>query len=76
MKDMGSFLGQLLIRSFDRSTRVYNAMQCRGFAGVYHSGPKKRLSLSDLVFLAVTLPLLLAGRFFSLSAFFGGLFSW
>lgn len=30
-KDMGSFLGTLLVRSFKRSNEVYNAMKCRGF---------------------------------------------
>lgn len=30
-KDMGSFLGTLLVRSFKRSNEIYNAMKCRGF---------------------------------------------
>ena len=30
-KDMGSFVGSLLVRSFERSNEVYNAMKCRGF---------------------------------------------
>ncbi|MDF2951192.1 MAG: cbiQ2 [Anaerocolumna sp.] len=33
LKDMGPFLGQLMIRSFDRAERVYQAMKCRGFKG-------------------------------------------
>jgi cobalt/nickel transport system permease protein len=32
MKDMGFFLGNLVLRSMDRAGRVYNAMKCRGFA--------------------------------------------
>lgn len=31
MKHMGSFVGQLLLRSFDRAERVYAAMKCRGY---------------------------------------------
>jgi len=31
MRDMGSFAGQLLLRSFDRAERVYAAMKCRGY---------------------------------------------
>ncbi|MDR2615536.1 MAG: cobalt ECF transporter T component CbiQ [Oscillospiraceae bacterium] len=31
MRHMGSFVGQLLIRSFDRAERVYAAMKCRGY---------------------------------------------
>ena len=33
LKDMGPFLGQLIIRSFDRAERIYNAMKCKGFEG-------------------------------------------
>jgi cobalt/nickel transport system permease protein len=29
MKDTGSFLGQFILRSFDRAGRVYQAMKCR-----------------------------------------------
>lgn len=35
MRDMGSFVGQLLLRSFDRGERVYLAMKCRGYSGKY-----------------------------------------
>lgn len=30
-KDMGSFIGNLLVRSFKQSSDVYNCMKCRGF---------------------------------------------
>lgn len=33
LQDMGAFLGQLIIRSFDRADRIYHAMLCRGFEG-------------------------------------------
>ncbi|MBK5263575.1 MAG: cobalt ECF transporter T component CbiQ, partial [Peptostreptococcaceae bacterium] len=39
IKDMGSFVGQLLLRSFDRGERVYFAMKCRGFSGDYKYVP-------------------------------------
>ena len=51
MKDMGSFLGQLLLRSFDRAERVYTAMACRGFSGRY-SEQKKPMALRDWLLLA------------------------
>lgn len=54
MGHMGSFAGQLLIRSFDRAERVYQAMKCRG----YPQGdlPRGRHSLTggDIVFLLVS----------------------
>ena len=30
--DMGPFIGQLLLKSFDRADRIYNAMKCRGYS--------------------------------------------
>ncbi|MDR3304355.1 MAG: energy-coupling factor transporter transmembrane protein EcfT, partial [Treponema sp.] len=74
MKDMGSFLGQLLLRSFDRSTRVYNAMQCRGFAGIYYSGTKKDFCRNDFLFVILTAAIFCALRFFNVSLFLGELF--
>jgi cobalt/nickel transport system permease protein len=42
MKDMGTFMGQLLLRSFDRAERVFCAMKCRGFTGVYRGCASRR----------------------------------
>lgn len=51
MKHMGSFVGQLLIRSFDRAERVYEAMKCRGY-GMQNKEQKKRpLKSTDYLFL-------------------------
>jgi cobalt/nickel transport system permease protein len=69
MKHMGSFVGQLLIRSFDRAEHVYNAMKLRGY-GMYARYMKKiRLKKMDYIFLSVAcgLPLLL--RFIDVSQF-------
>lgn len=42
MKDVGPFIGQLALRSFDRGERVYAAMACRGFGGEFpERGPVK-----------------------------------
>jgi cobalt/nickel transport system permease protein len=72
MKDMGSFLGQLLLRSFDRAERVYNAMKCRGFAGRYHSRRRRPLRRSDLAFLITLAAALVLMRFFNVSRLIGG----
>ena len=55
MKDMGSFTGQLLIRSFDRADRVYNAMKCRGYAMQEKTRSKICLKYSDLFYLIFVL---------------------
>ncbi|GHV86485.1 cobalt ECF transporter T component CbiQ [Spirochaetia bacterium] len=71
MKDMGSFLGQLLIRSFDRAEKVYAVMKCRGFEGVYCDNSGKALGLSDFVYAIVLCGSAIFFRFFNWSTFAG-----
>lgn len=58
LKDMGVFLGQLILRSFDRAERIYHAMQCRGFEGTISFSKRKKLRVSDWL-IAVCFGLLL-----------------
>lgn len=71
MGDMGSFLGRLLIRSFDRAERVYRAMKCRGFDGAYRGGPRRRFRPADAWYTALVCGPALALRFFNLGRFLG-----
>lgn len=73
MKDMGSFVGQLILRSFDRAERVYQAMKCRGFHGVYYGGKRGGWRVSDGIFVAFLVLMMIFLRFFNLSLFFGKL---
>jgi cobalt/nickel transport system permease protein len=73
MKDMGPFLGQLLLRSFDRAERVYQAMKSRGFDGVYHGGRSGGFRTSDWIFMIITTLALLLLRYFNVSLILGGL---
>jgi cobalt/nickel transport system permease protein len=72
MKDMGSFSGQLLIRSFDRAERVYNAMKCRGYTSGYtfQNIPQKKetLVLQDFIFLFIVCLLCAIFRFVDVNA--------
>jgi cobalt/nickel transport system permease protein len=71
MQDMGCFLGQLILRSFDRAERVYHAMQCRGFDGMYRGTGQRRFRFLDYGY---TLGLGIAFgvcRCFNLSVFLG-----
>ncbi|MDR0551629.1 MAG: energy-coupling factor transporter transmembrane protein EcfT [Spirochaetaceae bacterium] len=52
LSHFGSFLGQLLLRSFDRAQSVYYAMLCRGFTGVYHSSVRAGLNFADILYAA------------------------
>lgn len=49
LRDIGPFLGQLILRSFDRADRIYHAMQCRGFEGRLAFSKKKRLRAKDWI---------------------------
>ncbi|MCD7876527.1 MAG: cobalt ECF transporter T component CbiQ [Cloacibacillus porcorum] len=75
MRDMGSFAGQLLLRSFDRAERVYQAMKCRG----YQSAPpsairKRRLVPGDLVFILLLCGSSLLFRLVNIPQLIGRLF--
>jgi len=53
MRHMGSFLGQIVLRGFDRAERVHAAMRCRGYS-LHHVPPaRRRFLFSDAVALAV-----------------------
>jgi cobalt/nickel transport system permease protein len=70
LRDIGSFLGCLLLRGFDRAERVYAAMNCRGYTLRAPPPPKRQLLPGDWLFLsAVCLPCVFL-RFVNLSSLF------
>ena len=71
LKDFGSFLGQLILRSFDRAERIYQAMQCRGFEGNLTFSGKKKLGVKDWLVIVVSLVLMMAMRVFHISEMLG-----
>jgi cobalt/nickel transport system permease protein len=70
MQDMGSFLGQMILRSFDQAERIYQAMKCRGFQGVYYGNVKRRFQVSDYGYTLGLLIIMVVFRLFNLSLFF------
>ncbi|MDR1390338.1 MAG: cobalt ECF transporter T component CbiQ [Treponema sp.] len=74
LRHAGIFLGQFVLRSFDRAQRVYWAMKCRGF-----ENGMRRISrpwnVGDLVFLGLQIGLLVSIRFFNVSAFVGSVWN-
>lgn len=66
MRDMGSFAGQLLLRSFDRAERVYQAMKLRGFDGNFRAGDAPPMKAADVGYAALACALILGCRFFTL----------
>ncbi len=68
----GSLAGQVLLRTFDRAERVYQAMRLRGFDGDPRpGGPPHPFRLADLGWLAGWTAFLLLARFVDLSALLG-----
>jgi cobalt/nickel transport system permease protein len=73
MRDAGSLLGRLLLRSFSRAERVYTAMKCRGFSGRFYPNAKRAISRGDAVFAVAVFFVLVFLRFFNLSLLIGGI---
>ncbi len=48
-------MGMLLVRSLDRAQRVWQAMLCRGFSGIFHTLNSYRTSKRDIALLLATL---------------------
>lgn len=71
MKDMGNFVGQLLLRSFDRGERVYFAMKCRGFSGDYKYVPTHNPPMGEWIYMGLFALIILFLRFVNLPILFG-----
>jgi cobalt/nickel transport system permease protein len=58
-KTFGYLIGMILIRSFERSERIYNAMLCRGFQGKFFLLDHFKIMKKDIIMLIVLIiPLL------------------
>ncbi len=73
LKDMGSFLGQLILRSFDRADRIYHAMQCRGFEGRLTFSRSRRIRLVEWLVLFIMIILIIVLRFLNIGELIGKL---
>jgi cobalt/nickel transport system permease protein len=50
LKLLGSMLGTLMVRSFERADHMYQAMLSRGFSGEFPVAAPRRFTWRDLVF--------------------------
>lgn len=69
----GSFAGQLVLRTFDRAQRVYQAMCIRGFDGEYNTGEDIKIKSSDLIYLIGWISFFIAVRMYNLPELLGSL---
>ncbi|WP_293983632.1 energy-coupling factor transporter transmembrane protein EcfT [uncultured Clostridium sp.] len=51
MKDYGQIIGQMLLKTIDRSEKVYEAMKLRGFEGDLYINSNKRAGCIDYLYL-------------------------
>lgn len=73
MKAWGSFLGQLLLRSMDKASELYNSMQLRAFKGEFYYASQRKLNARDLVFLVGCIACFVCARVFNITELLGGL---
>jgi cobalt/nickel transport system permease protein len=84
IRDSGPFLGQLILRSFDRANRVYQAMGSRGFKGNFSSSDSltnplnpagfhgtKSSHIGDVLYTVLLCGAFVGLRWFNLSRFLG-----
>lgn len=71
----GSFLGQLLLRSMDRATALYESMELRGFHGEFHYGSRDNAAPCSWLYGAVWTLVFVAGRLVNIPALLGAIFT-
>jgi cobalt/nickel transport system permease protein len=74
LEHAGTFMGQLLLRSFDRAEKVYVAMKLRGFNGEYHFALSEKMRLGDSIYALALCAVFLLMRWFNVSVFIGSYF--
>lgn len=75
IKDIGMFLGQLLLGCFHRAERIYIAMKCRGYSGntsIINS--KEKIKKLDLIYLFLLVSTLIFFRYIDIFNLIGNLF--
>lgn len=70
----GSLVGQMLLRSMDRATYVYESMELRGFTGTFPGSKKLRIKISDICFLLIWIGIFYLIRHTNLVDIIGGMF--
>ncbi len=71
----GSFLGQLILRSMDKATSLYESMNLRGFKGEYDYRFAREKNRFSKLYAAIFCLLILACRFYNIPSLIGSLFT-
>ncbi|MBI4689017.1 MAG: cobalt ECF transporter T component CbiQ [Nitrospirae bacterium] len=73
IKVFARLIGILLVRTFERAERIYEAMLSRGFGGNMPSMRQFRFTISDAVFVFLTMAFFFALRFYNITEMIGRL---
>lgn len=73
IKDIGMFLGQLILRCFERADRIYTAMECRGYDGNNTFCSKVKIKSVDILYLISLSSIFSILRFFDVFEIIGHL---
>lgn len=71
INSLASLAGHLLIRTWERAERIYNAMQARGFAGQFHAYRKPAFGIYEIFFLSGWLTIFITLRSFDITEAIG-----
>lgn len=72
-KVWGPLLGNLLIRSFDRADRIYNAMILRGFDGEYVTYTNQKLEIRDFFYIIIWIAFFLLIKYINIPLLIGNI---
>ncbi len=70
-KVWGSLMGSLLIRTIDKSQRIYLAMCCRGFVGEYNIGKENVVKIKDVVYICICISYFILVRYLNITNIIG-----
>lgn len=71
IKYLGSILGNMLLRTFDRAGRIYDAMVLRGFCGEYELQQNNKISIKSILYLILWSIFFILVRRFNVSEIVG-----
>jgi cobalt/nickel transport system permease protein len=69
----GPLAGQLVLRTYDRAQRVYEAMCLRGFTGEYYPGDFERIKIRDFAYLTGWVSFFAVAKIYNIPVFLGSL---
>ena len=72
-KVWGPLIGQLILRTFERAQRVYQAMCLRGFTGEYNTGGHIRITVLDAAYLVGWSLFFILARIYNIPMLIGSL---